>query len=123
MGPGLDLDDGRDAIALDPGHDAREVVAGGLGDDRPRGRRASPFLEEPRDLLDLDEPLAALGALHREAAFGLPAPERLDGDAEHLGRLADPDPGWRFSAQFRHTAEYCRSRHAMSRSFGAGIQK
>ena len=45
------------------------------------------------DLVDVDEPLAALGARHREAAVGLPAAERLDGDPEHLGGLADPDPG------------------------------
>ena len=37
-----------------------------------------------------DEPLAAGGPGHRQAALGLPAAERLDGDAEHLGGLADP---------------------------------
>ena len=37
--PGDDLDDGGDAVVLDPGDDAREPVAGRLGDDRPVGRR------------------------------------------------------------------------------------
>ena len=55
-----------------------------------RSAAALPALvEEPRDLLDVDQALAALGALHREAALGLPAPQGLDRDAEHLGRLAD----------------------------------
>ena len=47
--------------------------------------------EQAGDLVDRDEPLAAVGALHPQPALGLPAPQRLDGDAEHLGRLADAD--------------------------------
>ena len=55
---GEDLDDGRDPVRLDPGDDAGEPVAGRLGDDRPIGRGLPPLAEQPRDLADLDEPLA-----------------------------------------------------------------
>src|SRR6266545_8338879 len=45
-----DLDDSRNAVALDPRDDARELIAGGLGDDWPRGRATAAFGEQPADL-------------------------------------------------------------------------
>ena len=78
---------------LDPGDDAREPVARRLGDDRPVGRALAALVEQAGDLVDVDQALAALGALHPEPALGLPAPERLDRDAEHLGGLTDAQCG------------------------------
>ena len=60
MRPGDDLDDRSDAVLLDPGHDAGEPVAGGLGDDRAVGGDPSPLVEEAGDLVDVDGPLAAV---------------------------------------------------------------
>ena len=54
----------------------------------------------------VDEALAASGPLHPEPALGLPAAERLDRHAEHLGGLADADPERRLIMDFVHTAEY-----------------
>ena len=51
------------------------------------------------------------------------APTVDPNEAEHFGRLADSDPGWRSSAQSRHTAEYCGAGLRMSRCCGADIQK
>ena len=73
---------------LDPRDDPGEPVARGLGDDRPVGGGLPAFIEQPADLFDLDQALAALGSLHPEAAFGLPAAKGLDRHAEHLGSLA-----------------------------------
>jgi len=69
MRPGQDLDDGRDAVDLDPGHDAREPVAGGLGDDGAIRRRSSTLIAKPRDVLDLDESLAAVRPSHVQATL------------------------------------------------------
>ena len=91
---------------LDAGDDAGEPVASRLGDDRPVGRRLSALVEQPRDLVDLDEALAAVGSFHPKAALALPPAERLDRDPEHLGRLADADPRGRLFTDLCHTAEY-----------------
>ena len=64
------------------------------------------LVEQPADLVDLDQALAALGALHPQAALGLPAPERLDRHAEHLGGLTHADAGAGAFVRLRHTAEY-----------------
>ena len=86
---GLDLDDRCDAVLLDPGDDAGEPVARRSGDDGALDGRLATLVHEPGDLVHLDQPLAALRAGHREAAVGLPATERLDRHAEHLGGLPD----------------------------------
>src|SRR5690349_20349882 len=88
-----DLDDGSDPVLLDPGDDAEEAVARRLGDDRPVGRGPAALIKEPAYLLDLDEALATLRALHPQPTLGFPAPQRLHRHAEHLGRLTHPDLG------------------------------
>src|SRR6476661_4311084 len=101
-----DLYDGRDPIAFDPRHDAGKPIAGRLRDDRPISGRSSAFLDQPGDLVDVEESLATLGSLHSHLALGLPATKGLDRDVEHLGRLADADSGaWRRKCSV-HTDEY-----------------
>src|SRR5262245_24097094 len=58
--PGDDLHDRRDAVTFDARDDALEPVARRLGDDRPFAREPAPLVEQPLDLLDVDESLAAL---------------------------------------------------------------
>ena len=72
--------------------------------------------QEPGDLLDRHEALAAVGAVHAQAALLLPATERLDGDAEHLGGVAHPDAGVIGSCCSGHTAEVSAFRGIMSMS-------
>ena len=76
-----------------------------LGDDRALGRRLAALVHQPGDLVHLDQALAALRARHREAAVGLPATERLDRDAEHLGRLPDAQTPAFGSGSLIHTEE------------------
>ncbi len=64
------------------------------------------LIEEPADLVHVDDPLAALGSLHPESALGLPASQRLDGHTEHLGRLADAQACAGTFVRSCHTAEY-----------------
>src|SRR5437879_9523554 len=110
------LDDGRDAIALDARDDAREPIAGGLRDDRPVARRPSTLVEQARHVVDLDEPLTAGRTLHPEPALGFPAPERLDRDLEHLGRLAHPEARAGRLRVLSHPEEYRPDMGCVSRS-------
>ena len=105
---------------LDAGDDAGEPVAGRLGDDRSIRRRLPALVEEPRDLLDLDEALAAFGSFHPKAALALPPAERLDGDPQHLGSLADADTRGRLFTDLCHTAEYRAPAAFVSRSSARG---
>src|SRR5205814_4146710 len=89
--PGEDLDDRRDPVAFDAGHDAGEAIAGGLGDDRPVRRSPAALAEQPADLGDRDGALAAGRTNRGQLPVSLPAAERVDAHAEELGSLADPD--------------------------------
>ena len=100
----MDLDDGGDAVLLDPGDDPGEPVARGLGDDRAVGRGAAALREEPGDLRDVTMRWLP-SCVHAQPALGLPAPERFDGDAQHLGGLADAQAGVIGSCCSGHTAE------------------
>ena len=84
MGTGHDLDCRRDAIALDPGHDTEELIPCRLGDDRPVDAARRRLGEQPTDLADRHQSLAASAAFERQAAFLAPATEGLDPDAEQL---------------------------------------
>src|SRR5262245_44802372 len=123
MRAGAHLDNGRDPILFDAGHDAGKAIARGLGDDRPRRGSPSAFLEETRDLLEPHQTLPPIGAFHGQAALGLPASKCFDRDTEHFCRLANPDPGRRGLLRLWHTAEYCRCGRFVSRSFGGRTQK
>jgi hypothetical protein len=89
MGPGENLDDGGDPIALDARDDAGELIPRRSGDGRPTRPGAPPLREEPGDLGERDDSLAAGGAAEGHPAVRFPSAERLDGDTEHLGRLTD----------------------------------
>ena len=115
MRSGDHLDHGGDPIGLDPGDDPGEPVARRLGDDRSVGGRPPALVEEPADLIDVDQALAAVGPFHAEPALGLPAAKGLDRDAEHLGGLADPEAGRDVRGRLCHTAEYHAFRRQMSR--------
>ena len=53
MGTGQDLDNGRDPILLDPGHDPLEAVSRRLGNDRTVRRGAPPLVDDASHLLNL----------------------------------------------------------------------
>ena len=80
------------------------------------------LIEQPAHLADLDQALAALGALHPEAALGLPASERLDRDLEHLGGLADAQASGRLFVALRSYRGVSAFVGDMSRSSGACTQ-
>src|SRR4051794_31546381 len=98
MRSGEDLDDSGNAILLDPRHDAREAVARRLGDDRSIGARLASLADEPRDLRDRHESLAARGPDRRESAGLGPPSNGVHGHAQHLRRAPDPNA----TAHFRH---------------------
>ena len=87
MGSGLHLNDRGDAVLLDPGDHTGEPVTGGLRDDGSIGL-ASLRLQPPH-ILEAHEALTASRPADAETAGGLPASQRVDGDADELGRLAD----------------------------------
>lgn len=86
-----DLDDRRDAIALDARHDAFEAIAGRRRGAWRRGAFAPARGLEPRDLGEGDEPLATTRSRRPQTTFGGPATHRLDGYAEQLGCLTNAD--------------------------------
>ena len=88
MRAGDHLDDRGDSVHLDPGDDPREPVSRGLGDDGSIGRCLAALIEEAADLVEVDQALTAVGALHPEASLGLPSSKGFHGHAEHLGGLA-----------------------------------
>src|SRR4029079_19224931 len=116
------LDHGCDPVTLDPSDDAGETVAGRLGDDRPVGRSPAPFLEETGHFVDLDQPLSTVRPLHPQPAVRFPAPQCLDRDPEHLGRLADADAWGRIVLSLRHTEEYGSNQADVSRSYETRTQ-
>lgn len=78
---GLNFDDRGDAIALHLGHESREPVSRGLGDDRALAFHMTTLGLQAADLRHRDEPLAAFRAADFQAAGGLPAAKGVDGHA------------------------------------------
>src|SRR5206468_6118935 len=108
---GLDLDRGRELVALDLGDDAGEPVALARLRDRLLGPLRS---EEPRHLGGGDFALSALRARRAELALALPAPERLDPHAEGRRRLTDP-------VGIRHGAHHTQDSLAMANRNPGGV--
>src|SRR6185295_5172723 len=87
----LHLDYRCDPVALDLGHDPRETVSRGLGNDRAIASHPTALGLKTADLRHGDEPLTAFGAADLQTAGRLPPAKSVDGDAEHFGRLPDAD--------------------------------
>jgi hypothetical protein len=86
-----DLDDRGDAVLLDADDDPGESVARRLGHDRAIGGRLASLADQPGDLAHRDEALAAVRTRDRQPAGLGPAPDRVHGDTQHLGRSPNPN--------------------------------